>query len=86
MFCDALLRMNVNSWYDYESGKSLEPSEVHARFRAFASAFRSELSDSHKGTALRKVPVVGTDISPEIKAKSDVTDNLTYHNADDDAC
>ena len=42
MFCDALLRMNVNSWYDHESGQAANVDEVCDRFQAFDSAFRSQ--------------------------------------------
>lgn len=83
MFCDALLRMNVNSWFDHESGKSANVGEVHDRFQSFASAFTSnsnQISASQE-EAIKKVAVVESEASQPMHTKTKKGTDI-----DDDAC
>jgi hypothetical protein len=83
MFCDALLRMNVNSWFDHESGKSANAGEVRARFQAFASAFSTHNNQiiASQDETTQKVVVVESEASLPVHTKTNKGTDI-----DEDTC
>ena len=66
MFCDVILRMNLENWKDFETSKLNADVEIDERYQAFIEAFHNE-NDATEDGKQKEVEAQSKDISTKAR-------------------